>query len=119
LLRRQGGVVIRIGAPFEARVQHILRDYSYWMEEGPLLVQQLETLSRVPRGTTAAWKALVAGGKWDAFVRAVLLQHYDNNNEASRFKHFPASQKEIFLSSLEPDAISRAADDIAAEFDPL
>ncbi len=74
----QGAPRIELIESMEDRVQRILSDYAHFVGD---LAAVGDALSRLPRHLSkaqrAAWMELAAAGQMDAFVDAILTEHYD------------------------------------------
>ncbi|MDO8329847.1 MAG: tRNA 2-selenouridine(34) synthase MnmH [Fluviicoccus sp.] len=67
-----------LDAPFEARVDFLLRDYDYFLQAPEWLGQRLDRLVELHgKETVARWRALAAAGEWRELVAGLLREHYD------------------------------------------
>ncbi|HEX4880502.1 MAG TPA: tRNA 2-selenouridine(34) synthase MnmH [Limnobacter sp.] len=76
-MTRQGHVV-RLDVPVSARVEFLLRDYSYFLKDPASLQTQLGYLSSLHgHAVIARWTDLAQQGAWPTLVEELLTQHYD------------------------------------------
>ena len=74
-----------------------------------------------PKPTAAAWKALIAGGDWDAFVQDILEEHYDSAYAAAAARSRPQeveNAKPLFLENTSDETYERAAKELMRVYDP-
>lgn len=78
-----------INLPFPERVNHILKDYTNWIENREDLRQVLKKLVAV-RGHSMVdhWLGLIDNGCYAEFVESMLQQHYDPTYNLSQTKNF-------------------------------
>jgi tRNA 2-selenouridine synthase len=80
-----------LDAPVAVRVDLLKSEYAHYIAEPESIIAQIESLSALHgRETIAKWQALMRAGDNDAFVEAMLLQHYDPAYTRSTLKHYPA-----------------------------
>jgi tRNA 2-selenouridine synthase len=98
----------------EARVDLLLQEYRHFVENPRALEAQLDCLvSLHGREKIAAWKSLAARCDWRAFVKALLLEHYDpayRHSSARNFVRLPEAEKISIRSANEAsfDAAARS-----------
>ena len=113
----RAGDCVRIDADFGARVDFLLRDYSYFLNDPQWLNTRLDALNRLhSRETIRRWKDCVAGRHWRELVAELLERHYDPLYERSQRQNFSRFEEtESFATnSLSDDAIDTLARRIAS-----
>ncbi|HQR03546.1 MAG: tRNA 2-selenouridine(34) synthase MnmH [Proteobacteria bacterium] len=85
------GQVHPVEAPLAARVDFLLRDYSYWLEQTEDLCSRLDAL-RMLRGAQAVarWQEWSVSGRHAELVTALLEEHYDPAYRTSQARNFTA-----------------------------
>ena len=69
---------LRINVPFEARLDFLLDDYAYLLDNPAELIKRLETLRHMLGAETLKrWKTYVEEQAWRTLVSELLSQHYD------------------------------------------
>ena len=112
---------ITIDAPRAARVEYLLRDYSYFTRQVDSLLARLDALKEI-RGsqTVQAWHTLALEHQWDAFVDSLLANHYDPLYQKSQTANYGIDAPDhwhIATATLDEEAIDRAATAIIAARD--
>ncbi|MFA7291692.1 MAG: tRNA 2-selenouridine(34) synthase MnmH [Rhodocyclaceae bacterium] len=101
-----------VEAPLAARVDFLLRDYAYFLENPDGLNRRLDALKAL-RGkeTIARWQAQASNGAWRDLVGELLEEHYDPLYKASQSKNYSGFGKpQVFpASTLSPDGITAIA----------
>jgi len=113
----RGSRCLTIEAPMEARVDFLLRDYAYFVQDADWLVRRLEALRNL-RGNEIVnhWIELVRQNDWPVFVREMLEKHYDPLYQRSQNTNYagyqaPRSYRAVDLSDAD---IARLASEILA-----
>jgi tRNA 2-selenouridine synthase len=78
-------------------------------------------VKRVGHERVNAWKALIAGGDWDAFVQDILEEHYDSAYAAAAAQSAGTpleSTKPLFLENTSDETYERAAKELMRVYDP-
>jgi tRNA 2-selenouridine synthase len=73
-----GSSCLRIAAPIEARVAHLLERYGDIYQHPAVLSQRMDFfLPLHGRKTIAQWREWIAAGQWADLARAMVANHYD------------------------------------------
>ena len=118
LERMRASACVRIEAPFEARVDFLLRDYDYFLAAPGWLNSRLDALRALhSRETMERWKQYTEDGRWHALVRELLAQHYDPLYQRSQTSHFADfdTLRTFAAGDLNPESIETLARQIVAE----
>ena len=80
---------VRLDMPLDARVQLLLEDYRYFVDDATAFCERLDAL-RTLRGHAVieAWQASARAGRMAEVVRALLVEHYDPVYLASMERNF-------------------------------
>jgi tRNA 2-selenouridine synthase len=80
---------LNLTLPIESRVQLLLEDYAYFVQEKAVFCERLDVLADF-RGKTVVgeWKALVEAGDFEPVVRDLLNTHYDPTYTQSMQRNF-------------------------------
>mgnify|MGYP003862100051 CR=1 FL=1 len=69
---------IKIQASIEARVEFLISDYDYFIQDPQHLISTIDYLKDLhSKETLARWKSLAQEGQWPTLVSELLEQHYD------------------------------------------
>jgi tRNA 2-selenouridine synthase len=69
---------IKIEASIEARVEFLITDYDYFVQDPQHLVDAVDDRKDLhSKETLAQWKSLAENGQWSTLVTELLEQHYD------------------------------------------
>ena len=69
---------VEAGLPVHVRVEFLLRDYAWLVDNPVTLAARLSTLKGVvPNAELAHWQAWVAAGELAPLLSALLVRHYD------------------------------------------
>jgi tRNA 2-selenouridine synthase len=69
---------IKIDASIEARVEFLISDYDYFVQDPQHLISTIDYLKDLhSKETLERWKALAQDGQWTTLVTELLEQHYD------------------------------------------
>jgi len=93
----RGGECLEVAVSPEARVDFLLRDYDYFLQDPDWLVQRLDNLKDLQgKETVAEWQAMAREGCWPTLVLELLEKHYDplyrrsqGQNYLGRRRHEP------------------------------
>jgi len=76
-------------APLPLRVALLKAEYDHYIADPRTLADKLECLAALyGRAVIDRWKALAAGGRWDALAEDLLVRHYDPAYTRSTLKHY-------------------------------
>lgn len=88
--------VITVSANLDWRVNFLLEDYQYFVQNSDRLFTQLDCLTPLHgEQKINSWKALAQNGKWFEFVRTMLTQHYDPAYDRAIAKNFKNNEKNL------------------------
>ena len=107
---------VRVEAPTAERVKFLIREYGHFLADPAALATQLGHLEALHgKATIGRWDALAAAGDWDGLVADLLTNHYDPAYRRSTAKNFSRfmEARVVTLDSLAPEAIARAARELA------
>jgi tRNA 2-selenouridine synthase len=80
----------------DERVQLLLQDYDFFVQDTAFFCERLQTLTEVRGGPMVRrWQELARAGRTAEVVRELLVQHYDPTYLASmqrNFTHYPQAQ---------------------------
>jgi tRNA 2-selenouridine synthase len=108
---------IRIDATAHARVEFLLRDYAYFLEDPRWLSEKLGHLRGLQSNETLArWLRLVETSQFRALVGELLERHYDPLYQRSQTRNYRdyGDAPAVATDDLSPDGISRLAKSILA-----
>jgi len=103
---------VRVSAPLEARVQHLLVEYRRFVDDPAALGVRIDLLGdRYPRELLERWKSAVHAGQAAQFVAEILQRHYDPAYRRSMERNFPglAASGVVALATLSDDELEEAA----------
>jgi tRNA 2-selenouridine synthase len=90
LARMRGSPCIGLDAPIDLRARLLLAEYAHFLNDRDLLYAQIDCLiPLLGEKRIAGWKTLVSTGHWDAFVREILLDHYDPAYRRAIGRNYP------------------------------
>ncbi len=101
-----------IEADVAVRAQLLLRDYQHFVADQALLFQQLDRLLPLHgREQITHWKTLAAEGRWQAFVEALLVRHYDPAYDRSMQRNYAGldTAERVTIGSADDAALNAAA----------
>ena len=113
--RIRQGHCLSIDATLPARVDFLIDDYAYFLDNPTLLGERLERLrEHLGRETLARWQALIGEKNWPALVRELLEMHYDRLYGRSQEHHFIGSAQSLAFATdtLTPAGINALAKEI-------
>ncbi|MCX7892325.1 MAG: tRNA 2-selenouridine(34) synthase MnmH [Burkholderiales bacterium] len=112
----RGAPCVRLAAPAAERVRFLMREYGHFLADPARLVAKLAHLAPLHgREVVARWQTLAAACAWEPLVADLLENHYDPAYRRSTAKNFArfAEARVLALESLAPEAIARAAAELA------
>ncbi|XP_060605653.1 tRNA 2-selenouridine synthase-like [Ruditapes philippinarum] len=101
--------------PLEERVKHIIRDYPNWIEnKEELKTIILKLVNTAGHERVNEWLTLINQGDWEAFVRRMLLEHYDPCYMLSQKKNDLSivESKHLHLDNLDNDTLTNLVNKI-------
>lgn len=112
ILSMRASRCVVVDTPDEIRAALLLRDYNHFVASPGELEDRLEAL--VPlhgRAVVDGWIAAARSGLWDAFVLALLREHYDPAYDRSMRRNFARLEEsaQVRLDGADPSAIDRTA----------
>ena len=99
---------LRLDVGLEARVDFLLTDYAYALDDAPWLHACLDRLHGVQSNDTLVrWKAMVTAGDFSTLVTELLRLHYDPLYQRSQLNHYAQHEgaELISLTTLLPPAL--------------
>lgn len=76
--KMQEAPVVQLTAPLPSRVQFLLGDYDYFLNQPSLLKDKVRLLTRLRgQGVVSRWCDLIDAQRWEEFVEEILVTHYD------------------------------------------
>ena len=117
------GAVTQLEIPMSERVKWNRAGYQHFeTTETDRLLECIDVLvKRVGHERVNAWKALIAGGDWDAFVQDIPEEHYDSAYAAAAARSRPQeveNAKPLFLENTSDETYERAAKELMRVYDP-
>lgn len=109
--------VVRVEAPLELRARFLLAEYGHFVDACDALFTQLDRLVDLHgHARIAEWKTLAAEGHWEAFVAALLREHYDPAYDRSMRRNYVQldAGATVALSAADQYAFDTAAAMIAS-----
>ena len=107
---------IRIDATLNARVDFLINDYDYMIENPELLMHKLSLLKNiVGKEQLQAWESQINTQSWKDLVESLLTLHYDRLYERSQENNFDKySNAPVFNTS---DLTTKGIESLAKEID--
>lgn len=112
-------IPIRVRAPMPERVRLWREDYAHLAADPVAMVEQLEPLKPLVGGKElATWRELAIQGNVDELFERVMVHHYDPCYERSTKRSYKqeAEAPEVALSSLAPEQLAGAAEELIRRF---
>lgn len=90
----RAGACLEVAASVPARVEFLLRDYDYFLQDPEWLVSRLDNLKEL-RGkeVVGQWQSLARQGAWPELVGALLENHYDPLYHQSQGQNYQGSRQ--------------------------
>jgi tRNA 2-selenouridine synthase len=117
IMAMRNGYCLRLDVGLEARVDFLLRDYAYALEDADWLNACLDRLRGLQsKDTLLRWQAMVSAGNFRQLVAELLQQHYDPLYQRSQLNHYAQHEDAelIPLATLLPSALDSKAAEILA-----
>jgi tRNA 2-selenouridine synthase len=112
----RAGSCLNIEASFAARVEFLLRDYDYFLNDADWFNSRLDVLGDLQsRETIKRWKAYAQSAQWRTLVHELLELHYDPLYRRSQNRNFAGfgSPQTFATDDLTPEGIAGLASRIA------
>jgi len=110
---------IELRAPFQARVDYLLGNYAFFVDNPERLKHTIEALKfRHGSEKVSAWNAMIDRGDWREFVASLLQDHYDPAYQASIRKNRAPDSDIIELPSLSKASLEHAVRALIASPSP-
>ena len=107
---------IRLSAPLDARVRHLLTAYPDMLEDSGKLCDVLDQLTRYHgHETVQHWQSLARARDFEPLIRALVQTHYDPRYRRISRAHSPAAEEVSLPDLSEATLASTAANLIASE----
>lgn len=101
-----------IAASTGTRVEHLIREYPFFLERPDELIRRLDHL-RALHGADRVeqWRGFVASGRWSELIEALLRDHYDPAYDRSMRRNFArfSAAAVVPLRSADANALHEAA----------
>lgn len=113
----RAGDCVAIEAPLAARVDFLLRDYDYFLNNPPWLNTRLDALKALRGGETVTrWQDWATTGHWRELVSELLVEHYDPLYARSQERNYAGfgTPHTLRADDLSPAGIAAAAQAIVA-----
>jgi tRNA 2-selenouridine synthase len=109
---------LEIVAPLAERARYLVRAYGDIVEGPEALEEAFRRLPTHPgRERLESWRALAAGGAFEALAEALVELHYDPAYARGRKKDAKPRLRTVELEALDEDALDAAADAVAGGLD--
>jgi len=109
----RAGRCFRVDATFAARVDFLLHDYAYVLDDRPWLLDRLARLQGMQSNETLErWRHMVDAGDWRSLVEELLARHYDplyQRSQAQNFAGYRAPAIAFASEDLGPEGIATLA----------
>lgn len=106
-------------APLAARVNFLLTDYDYFLENPHRLIEQLNRLRTLhSQETVAGWIERATAADYSALIGELLDRHYDPLYRRSQTKNYRQTElaESFAVDALSPEAIDRLATTILSRY---
>jgi len=115
--RMRGAPRLFVTLPIEVRVERILDDYHYWLQNPLELKAALERLrNRHGAKTLERWNGLIDAGSWHELVESLLLEHYDALYKHKEDEHSEVPAATVHLLDFSAEQLSIFVDQAAATY---
>jgi len=102
---------VEIQLPIAARVDFLLQEYPYLVNNPVFLKAKLELIkSRLGKQKLNQWYQFIDSGQWQEFVKDLLICHYDPTYSHSIERDFSNVEKQLDLANLSDDSIKSILD---------
>ena len=103
--RMRASPCVRLELPVQARVDLLMQDYDFFVQDVPVFCERLDAL-RALRGNDVVnvWQEAAKSGRIESVVRELLLDHYDPVYLASMQRNFADFGNALLVEPLNGDA---------------
>ncbi|HCF28211.1 MAG TPA: tRNA 2-selenouridine(34) synthase MnmH [Cyanobacteria bacterium UBA11049] len=102
---------VEIQLPIAARVDFLLQEYPYLVNNPVFLKAKLELIkSRIGKQKLNQWYQFIDSEQWEEFVKDLLISHYDPTYSQSIERDFSNVEKPLYLTRLSDDSIKQILD---------
>lgn len=102
---------VEIQLPIAARVNFLLQEYPYLVNNPVFLKAKLELIkSRIGKHKLNQWYQFINSERWEEFVNDLLICHYDPTYSQSIERDFTNVEKLLHLANLSDDSIKQILD---------
>lgn len=115
---REHGQCLRIEMPDPARVQLLLQEYGFFMQDPERFCELLDPLVLLQgRARVDHWQSMARAGAWAELFAELMREHYDPLYERSMRRHFAGleSSRVVALADGQAHNLLAAARDLVAE----
>ena len=112
---------VQVQMPLEARIEFLLGDYDYFVQDPESFCQRLDALRELRgKAVIEGWQALGRSGQWSAVVRLLLSEHYDPIYTRSMQRNFTQFEtaRALELADGRPATLADAARALMTEVWP-
>ncbi len=107
---------IEIVVPMSARIKHIIKDYTYLIENPSVLREKLAFIKhRVPRTIYDEWQQLITDSQFEPLVESLLAEHYDPSYQRSMSNNIRKTICTESVEKLDDTSLASLASKIAAK----
>lgn len=111
---RESASPVHVAVPMAGRVELLMQDYDYFVQDVPALVDRLRTLTELRgKASVARWQALAEAGQWPSLLAELMEQHYDPLYDRSTEAHFGSGINVLHLPDAQPATLASAARQLA------
>jgi len=117
--RMQTAPVVELTVPLPRRVEFLLEDYDYFLQQPSLLKERIRLLSRL-RGakTVDHWCELIDQDRWEEFVQDLLVNHYDPTYRGAQARWTEHRLASYTLDALTPPHMDSLVSRLGEELEP-
>ena len=103
--RMRASPCVRLELPVQARVDLLMQDYDFFVQDVPAFCERLDAL-RALRGNDVVngWQDAAKSGRIESVVRELLLDHYDPVYQTSMQRNFADFGNALLIEPLNGDA---------------
>ena len=103
--RMRASACVRLELPVQARVDLLMQDYDFFVQDVPAFCERLDALRALRGGDMVnGWQAAARSGRIESVVRELLVDHYDPVYLASMQRNFADFGSAVLVEPLNGDA---------------